>query len=190
MLKFALAMSAYALAMLGIGYLTFISAPPESKAWTALLVPGIGAAAVIACVVMATRINANRKLGMIGIHVGLLLPLLMAAGSFWRLPGSLARNSAYYANQTLKLPSDAGTGGTSVTLSSAAAHPTGYQAVGIGAIGTLSAFAFIAVLLLRPKPPAKSVPVPEVPASPSFTPSNPERERAGSSTDKTTESVR
>lgn len=160
MLKFALAMSAYALAMLGIGYLTFIAAPPESKAWTALLVPGIGAAAVIACVVMATRITTNRTLGMIGIHVGLVLPLLMAAGSFWRLPGSLAKNSAYYANQTLKLPSDAGTGGTSVTLSSAAAHPTGYQAVGIGAIGTLSSFAFIAVLLLRPKPPAKVDPVP------------------------------
>ncbi len=173
MLKFALAMSAYALAMLGIGYLTFVSAPPQSNAWTALLVPAIGAAAVIACVVMATRIHTNRTLGMIGIHVGLVLPLLMAAGSFSRLPGSLEKNKAYYAKQTLTLPSGGEAGGPSVTLSSAKDHPTGYQAVGIGSIGTLSIFAFVAVLLLRPKPPAKAEAVP----APAATPPTPKPER-------------
>jgi hypothetical protein len=178
MLKFALAMSAYALAMLGIGYLTFISAPPASNAWTALLVPGIGAAAVIACVVMATRIGTNRTLGMVGIHVGLVLPLVMAAGSFARLSGSLEKNRAYFQNEVLKNP-DGTTAAVGVVTSKV--HPTGYQAVGIGSIGTLSLFAFVSVLLLRPKPPAKVMLVPEVPASPTFSPLNPERERAGSS---------
>jgi hypothetical protein len=178
MFKFALAMSAYALAMLGIGYLTFISAPPESNAWTALLVPAIGAAAIIACVVMATRINTNRTLGMIGIHVGLVLPLVMAAGSFARLPGSLEKNRAYFQNEVLKNP-DGTTASVGVVTSKV--HPTGYQAVGIGSIGTLSVFAFVSVLLLRPKPPAKAVLVPAVPASPAFTPSTPERGQTGAS---------
>jgi len=156
MLKFAIAMSAYALALalLGIGYLTLTAAPPQSNAWTALFVPAIGAAAVLACVFLAARIHTSRTLGMVGIHLGLVLPLLMAAGSFARLPGSLAKDRAYYDKQTLTLPSDSASPGestgASVTLSSAKSHATGYQAVGIGSIGTLSAFAFACVLLLRP----------------------------------------
>ncbi|MBN8644392.1 MAG: hypothetical protein J0L61_04020, partial [Planctomycetes bacterium] len=70
-------------------------------------------------------------------------------GSFSRLPGSLQKNREYYSNSTLKVGD-----GAAVSVSSTKAHPTGYQAVGIGAIGALSTFAFVAVLLLRPKPPA------------------------------------
>lgn len=154
MTKFAIVMIAYALAMLGVGYLTYSVAPPGSNAWTALLVPGIGAAAVTACVIMGLRIDGDRRLGMIGIHAGLALPLLMSIGSFARLPGSLQKNRDYYEHSLLKTSEGETTGVGTVTGKT---HPTGYQAVGIGSIGTLSLFAFVSVLLLRPKPPALAV---------------------------------
>ncbi|MFM9959080.1 MAG: hypothetical protein ACKVZJ_13525 [Phycisphaerales bacterium] len=156
MTKFAIAMIAYAVALLGIGALTYLAAPPEANALTALIVPGIGAVLAIACVVLAFQIHTKRTLGMVGIHVGMVVPLVLAVGAFARLPGSLSKNAAYYDKQSIKLPTDSG---PQVTLSSAKDYPTGYQAVGIGSVGVLSSFAFIVILLLRPKPPAKS-PVP------------------------------
>lgn len=165
MTKFAIAMIAYALALLGIGALTFLSAPPAANALTALIVPGIGAVLAIACVILAFQIHTKRTLGMIGIHVGLVVPVILAAGAFSRLPGSLRSNAAYYEKQSIALPTGASGSDTQVTLSSSKDYATGYQAVGIGSVGVVSAFAFITLLLLRPKPPARSA-VPVEPPAP------------------------
>ncbi len=162
MTKFAVVMIAYAAALLGIGVLTYLAAPPAANALTALIVPAVGAVLAVVCVVLAVQIQTKRTLGMIGIHVGLVVPLILAAGAFARLPGSLAKNTAYYSDRSITLPAE---NGPQVTLSSSKDYATGYQAVGIGSIGVLSVFAFVAILLLRPKPPAKT-PAPVEPPVP------------------------
>lgn len=154
MAKFVTAMISYALAIAAIGYLTFVAAAPGSNAWTALVVPGIGAAASIAAAVLATRIHVNRRLGMIAIHAGMVLPLVMAIGSFARLPGSLQKNRDYFASQVLKHPDGTDAAVANLTASK---HPTGYQAVGIGSIGVVSLFATVMLVLLRPKPPSTAI---------------------------------
>jgi hypothetical protein len=56
----------------------FMLAQDKSKAGTALYFGGGAAALVWVCGLMAMQIERKRAVGMIGIHVGLVLPLLFA----------------------------------------------------------------------------------------------------------------
>lgn len=166
MFKFATAMTAYALALVGIGWMAYSARYPGASAWTSIVVPGLGAAAAITCVVLAARINSNRRLGMIGIHAGMFIPLLMAVGAFWRMPGQFEKNANFF-NQMNK------TEGVSTSTMTAEKHPTGYAAVGLGSVGALSSFAFVCILLLRPKPVAAAPEAAVAPASSNDTSSPP-----------------
>ena len=77
--KAAAAMFLYAAVMVGGGVLAFALAPEGANAKTALIVPMACAAAMVLCAILALQIHRVRILGVIGLNVGLALPLLFAA---------------------------------------------------------------------------------------------------------------
>ena len=122
---------------------------------------------------MSLLIRVNRPVGMIGIHLGLLVPLLAAAGPAMRftksLDGALASNEPIAtvfegdASTATVLFTEDEEGEWSGTLASLSTtdmtgllQPKGYQTVGIAASGILCLFGFVAVLLHRPKVPKKA----------------------------------
>lgn len=177
MIKFAATMFAYALAILLIGVATSVAAPSGAKTATALIVPAIIAGLAALCAVFALMIEKKRTLGMIGIHVGLIVPLLGFFGPMMRLGKSFDSTSETNASiaaieQQLQQPGDraivqrsvsgAVTGtqleqaDVAVIVSDAQSlRPSGYQAVGLASTAALSGFAFVALLLHRPKVPKK-----------------------------------
>ena len=89
-------MFAYAIALIFMGVLTFKARPPGvswSSAWTAILVPGIGAALVMVCATLTARINSNSRNARIGVYLSLGIAVLMVVLPAVRLPSSLARRS-------------------------------------------------------------------------------------------------
>ncbi len=149
LIKAATVMIVYALMLVGIGTLTLHVSPPGSRAVTAIVIPGVIGAASIACAILTLMGKRDRKLGMIGIHVGLILPVVAALGTFARLSGSLESTEAF--NRTLKT-----TG--AVIVAEGSKQPiknTAYQTVGIGASGAISVLAFVSLLLHRPAVPKK-----------------------------------
>ena len=105
------------------GFVAFAMSGFAANARTALIV-GCGTAVVIAiCGVMAGMIHRNRTAGMIGIHVGLVLPLLFA-GAF-----------GFRAYSTFN-------GGVPEKR---------YLAIILSVMAVGSILAFIAMLMMRPK---------------------------------------
>jgi hypothetical protein len=150
-MKAAIVMVLYAAALLGVGYLTYSLAPPGANAATALYISaGIGALMVLCAIATLAR-KVNRTAGMIGIHLGLVLPLLAAAGPIARLPGSLENakrfNDAVAAQGVMVEPL--------TDENRDLPHPVAYQSVALGSTAALSLFAFGAILSHRPKPPKK-----------------------------------
>jgi hypothetical protein len=83
-------MSVYAAFLAGSGFLAFAMSGFASNARTALIV-GFGTAVVmVICAVLAGMIRKNRAAGMIGIHAGLILPLIFAGLFGWRAYKSYA----------------------------------------------------------------------------------------------------
>ncbi|HBS28874.1 MAG TPA: hypothetical protein DEB06_05365 [Phycisphaerales bacterium] len=148
----AVTMIAYALTLLAIGTITYLVALPGSGALTALLIPALGGAAMTVCAVLALRIGSNRTLGMVGIHAGLALPLVLALGSGLRLRASMEKAQVF--NDQVRSAPVAVSAVTRDTRDEP--RPLGYQAVGIGAIASVSVFAFIALVCLRPRPGPKA----------------------------------
>jgi len=163
--KSATVMFVYALMLIGIGALTFHVSPPGSKAITALLVPGIIGIAAIACGVLTLMGKRDRKLGLTGVYVGLLVPMIGAVGSFMRLGTSLASTEAFNAH--LKET------GAVIVSEDAKQHEknTAYQSVGIGACGAISVLAFAALVLHRPTVPKRPDELETAPASTGSDPS-------------------
>lgn len=175
MIKFAATMFAYALAVLLIGVATSVAAPSGAKTATALIVPAIIAGIAALCGVLAMMIEKKRTLGMIGIHLGLIIPLLGFFGPIARMGKSFqetqtVNNSISEIEQKLRQPE----GRAIILLSQDGAvtardfdqadlavivpshrslRPLGYQAVGLASTAALSGFAFVALLLHRPKVP-------------------------------------
>ncbi|MEM1071508.1 MAG: hypothetical protein AAGB48_12680 [Planctomycetota bacterium] len=81
-LRAAFIMFVYAGVLFGLALLAYVSAPVGAKAATALVVGGGSAAIMTVMGIMSMMLRRNRKLGMIGIHVGMVLPLVFAA-AFW-----------------------------------------------------------------------------------------------------------
>ena len=187
-IKFALTMIVYAVCLLISGYVTMSVAPPGSRPATAFIIPAIAAGLSIAAAVLSLMIKSNRRLGMIGIHVGLVLPLLFTAGSLSRVSGSIAGANEFNEQigqvqtalnedngvVTLTLTDDPESdrerdkliqarlvqGDDPLFESAAPWRPAGYQSVGMISIAMLSVLAFVALLLHRPEIPKKQ-PKPE-----------------------------
>ncbi len=179
MIRYALTLVVFAAVLIALGYATYTVAPPGSKAMTALYMSsGIGGIAVI-CAVLSLLIKSNRKLGMIGIHLGLIVPLLAMIPPGIRF--FISQETTIAANQEIDRlnelldQGDAPTAalvlvdgeegseeawvldfesGTPVRLNDLL-RPKGYQAVGLAGTSLLGFFAFAVLLLQRPKPPAK-----------------------------------
>ena len=82
--KAANAMFGYALVMLIAGMVAFGLAPVGANPVTALVVPAAFAVLMIACGLMARAIGSKYVLGMVGIHLGLVFPILFAAMTAFR----------------------------------------------------------------------------------------------------------
>ncbi|MEO1716684.1 MAG: hypothetical protein AAFR76_06190 [Planctomycetota bacterium] len=82
----AIIMFLYALVVVALSALAYLIAPPGANAMTAVVAGGVSA--VLMCVMagMSLLIRKNRAVGMIGIHVGMLLPLLFCVGFLMRIP--------------------------------------------------------------------------------------------------------
>ena len=181
-IKYALTMLVYAVCLFISGFVTMSVAPPGSNPATALIIPTVMAALMIAAGVLSLMINSNRKLGMIGIHVGLALPLLFVFGSLLRV--SPAISSANEFNSQLATVHDAlrttdegvrltrimpegerreraagmlaswTVEQTRTTITTQSPwRPYGYQAVGMISIAVLSILAFFSLLMHRPEVP-------------------------------------
>jgi hypothetical protein len=116
------------------------------------------------CAILSLLIESRRTLGMIGIHLGLILPLIVAVGPFMRLRSSLDKAHAFNA-------AVAEAGGLIVSKETvqdkSKPHPIAYQTVGLGAIGAMSVLAFVTLVVQRPK-----VPKPSAPTTPTAPPPN------------------
>jgi hypothetical protein len=81
----ALIMFVYAGVVIGLSLLAFVLAPPGANAATAVAMGGGSALVMVVMAVLSLLGRRNRKLGMVGIHVGLLLPLIFAATFLLRI---------------------------------------------------------------------------------------------------------
>jgi len=54
---------------------------------TGLIIPTVCAIAMLGCALLAAQLEKRRTLGMIGIHLGLALPLVFTAAFAWRAFG-------------------------------------------------------------------------------------------------------
>jgi hypothetical protein len=84
MMKSAKWMFGYAAFLMACGLVAYFMAPPDVNATTALIVPSIAAGLMVVFGAMAAAFNRNRTVGMIGIHAGLVLPLVFAAAFAYR----------------------------------------------------------------------------------------------------------
>lgn len=71
-------MFGYAGFLVACGLVAYVMASAQAKAATALIIPLIAAVLMILCGALASALHRNRTAGMIGIHAGLILPLLFA----------------------------------------------------------------------------------------------------------------
>lgn len=188
----AVVMFLYAALMLTLGILAYLIAPPGANAKTAVIVTGACALVMLAMGIMALTIHKNRKLGMVGIHLGLILPLvfaavfLMRAGTSYRSAGVYRYfDNAYQVDRKARAAAD-----TTELRDSflAGARPKSADEIPetdknyLGLILTLlfgvSVAAFVVLLLSRPEIPPRPQPAvvtPPQPAQPTTaTASNPE----------------
>lgn len=156
--KPALVMFAYAAAVLMIGIATAAAAPDGANTVTAIMVPGAIAVLSAVCGVLMLMMEKKRMLGMIGIHLGLVLPLLAVVGPVMRMGGSFEaaeKTNASITNIEQKLAEPESDSEVIQLVSGAVMQETlrskGYQAVGLASTAALSGFAFVAMLVHRPK---------------------------------------
>lgn len=163
----------YSALMLSLGILAYLIAPPGANAKTAVIVTGACAFIMLAMGVMSMMIHKKRKVGMIGIHLGLILPLifatlfLMRAGTNYRASGVHRYfQTAYLAEVkagTFKdTPDDRTAFLTGARPKAAGEIPDGDKGY-LGFILTMlfgvSVAAFVVLLLSRPEIPPKAAPI-------------------------------
>lgn len=123
-LKSPAIMYAYAGFLVACGLIAF--ALSGFAALTALVAPAAFGLLMVICGVMASKVHTNRTVGMIGIHIGLGLPVIYMIGFIWLSYGRFTREEPVVYLGTI---------------------------FAIMAAGSLAAF--IAILLTRPKPEAR-----------------------------------
>ena len=101
-MKAAQVMFGYAAVLILGGFFAFmIAAVGGTLQYTALIFTLVPAALIIAFAVMAGMYNRNHRIGMIGIHVGLVLPLLLGAAYGFRAYSALTADRPMYLVGTL-----------------------------------------------------------------------------------------
>lgn len=108
------AMALYAAVLLAGGLIAFFLTPDGARPRPALTVPGSCAITMLLCAAMASLIHKSKPLGMIGIHLGLVMPLLLAVGFGWRAVRAGAavdeyreQHAVFVAQQEADYPGDA-----------------------------------------------------------------------------------
>jgi hypothetical protein len=92
-------MMVYAVFLVACGVVAYFMAPTGSNPATALVVSSATAAIMVICAAMAGALNRNRTVGMIGIHAGLVLPVIFGALFAYRAVSTFqgAQNKRYLA---------------------------------------------------------------------------------------------
>jgi len=156
-------MLVYAAGMLVGGGAAFLLAPANANAATALLVPGIAAALMALCAMGAAMMPRNRRLGMVGIHIGLVLPIVFAAGMVPRALAAGEASATYnelaaeYAEQTGAIAEQDTEGFVAWQTARDSEtepidHDKAYLATTLWALTAWSGLAFFGILSRRPKP--------------------------------------
>jgi|GEM_PF-850852 len=181
-MKAAILMILYAVGLVFAGVIAFNLAPEGASAITALAVPAVAGAMMVICAVLSLRIKSNYRQGMVGIHAGLVFPLLFAILFGMRAVKSDAASAEfrdlraeYELRQTNGDEStfrdflieqqysagiaDGSIDGTKVTLDKFREkpgklldHDKAYLAATLWNLAVWSGFAFVAILLDRPTP--------------------------------------
>lgn len=163
MYKAAAMLVVYAALVVVLGALAYASAPEGANKATALIVPVAIAVFALAFAVMALAIHKNRMLGMIGIHAGLVLPLLVALAVGHRAYKAQEATSAYAQAQAAWVervdaePAFATEENKAAHFEqrNAPDHDKAYLRNALVAISGVSLLTFVAMLAARPKPPAR-----------------------------------
>ncbi len=167
MLKAVAILVLYAALVLVMGALAFASAPEGANKITALIFPGLIAAVSLACVVMSLFINKKRTVGMIGIHLGIVFPLLVALAVGHRAY-KVHQDSGQH-NQAVELWEQRVQDGAISTPEARERffeegnypeYDKAYLRTALVAISAISLVTFVAMIAARPKPPARK-PKPE-----------------------------
>ena len=74
----------YAVALLGASLVAWRFTDPQKSGLANAALPLVLSAALAVCSVMALWIRKDRLIGMIGIHAGLVIPLVAAIALVWR----------------------------------------------------------------------------------------------------------
>ncbi|MEM0983728.1 MAG: hypothetical protein AAGI17_07255 [Planctomycetota bacterium] len=111
-----------------------------------------------ACAFLASRMPSSRTLGMIGVHVGLVLPLLVSFGVGMRAFKAWGGVSEYTAQQSAYAETEPQPDSFEAYLEeneltdSVPDHDTTYLAAILSTLAAASVLAFVVMLLMRPKP--------------------------------------
>lgn len=157
-------MVVYAAVLLAGGVIAFAIAPDKSEAKTALIVPAACATLVLISAGLSALLTKSKPAGMIGIHLGLVLPLLFAVAIGYRAYGAAAGvarhqelRSAYETDLESGNP-DAADGfvvyAERVHGEEVAEHNKSYLRNTLFVLSAASTVAFVALLVQRPRPAA------------------------------------
>ncbi len=154
--KAALWLVVYAVVLVAGGLFAFAFAPDKGRAVTAVAIPSVCAVLVLACAAMAAMLGRSRGLGMIGIHLGLVLPLVFAVGLFMQGRKALSEVDRFEeADAAWVAMDEAERSGLDRAAHFEAAdapdHNTWYKAAAQLGLGVASVLAFGLVLTARPK---------------------------------------
>lgn len=163
MYKAAAMLVLYAALVVLLGALAYASAPEGASAATALIVPVAVAVFSLAFAAMSLAIHKNRMLGMIGIHAGLVLPLLVAIASGHRAFVAQGASAAYRQAQgewLQRVEAEPAVATPERRLAffeerNAPAYDKAYVRNALAAISAVSLLTFVAMLAARPRPPAR-----------------------------------
>jgi hypothetical protein len=164
----AILMLAYAVLLIDGGASAYAAAPPDADAFTALLIPSICAVLMLVCAGMTALLGRSRVVGMIGVHLGLILPLLFAIAIGARALPTVSGTEAYRearadfdrlveADERADTPA-AWEAYRADLPEPVADHDKGYLAYALWRLSTISAGTFLVLLLNRPKPAARGGP--------------------------------
>lgn len=154
--KAAVWLVVYAVVLVAGGLFAFAFAPDKGRAVTAVAIPSVCAVLVLACALLAWLIGKSRTLGMVGIHLGLVLPLVFAVGLFMQGRKALAEVDRFEEAEAAWVAMDnAERSGLDRAAHFEAAdapdHNTWYKAAAQLGLGVASVLAFGLVLMARPK---------------------------------------
>jgi len=158
--KAAIWMAGYALVLIDGGVSAYFIAPPEANAATALIIPSACAVLMLLCAVASAMMQRNRLIGMIGVHAGLILPLVFAIAFGSRALVATSATEDYREQQGALVDAEApripGANASIEAETDAVDHDKMYLAVTLWRLTGLSGLAFVAILLQRPKPEARA----------------------------------